>query len=254
MHSIKCNDKTCINNNDCSNIEKAMLASSHEKRIQLQQREHALMQKQRELHLQLQKLYLEQQQLDSNDAPEKSESIPFHSGLEYEIPSYCANCLGDVFEPSSKNSLSSEYSRKNIESNSGSALREEGAQMSPLSDHGRLEAIKLQILLKLGLKKKPNVTNYLPKQYIFDTLRRSGDPINNNDFSMLFESSEETKDQDFELNEVQELKSLRNGSNVEELKSEEKKETSPEEDQEFDDFYGKTREIITFAEKGKYMI
>lgn len=242
MHTIEGNNP-CLNG-DCNNETTKLLRQ--EKRLSIQQRELELMQKQKELQLQLQKLYLEQHQLEleMKDAPDTSA----YTGLEYEIPSYCANCLGDSFEPSAKSSLSSEYARKNSEDMSAS-----NQQLPQLSDHGRLEAIKFQILLKLGLKNKPNVTSSLPKQFIFDTLRRSGDPtLNWNDYTMLFQSSDNNLEtRDLVLDQLQQLK-VNNDSVVDDLKAEEFKEPpQPEDDQEFDDFYGRTREIITFAEKGE---
>lgn len=39
----------------------------------------------------------------------------------------------------------------------------------------RLESIKYQILMKLGLKQKPNITNTLPKHVIMETLYRAKD-------------------------------------------------------------------------------
>lgn len=226
---------------DCDNDA---IQLRQEKRLNLQHREHELMQKQKELQLQLQRLYLEQHQLESesNDEPEAE--------VQYEIPSYCVNCLGDVLEPKSKSSLSSEFSRKSNDGSSASSQQGE-TQMPPLSDHSRLEAIKFQILLKLGLKNKPNVTSSLPKQFIFDTLRRSGDPsINPNDYTMLFQSSDDLETRDLVLDQLQQLK-MSNESNIDDLMSEDLKEAPPEDDQEFDDFYGRTREIITFAERGE---
>lgn len=41
------------------------------------------------------------------------------------------------------------------------------------SDDVRLESIKRQILSRLGLKRKPNVTHPLPKQFIWDTIYRA---------------------------------------------------------------------------------
>lgn len=239
MHTINCNNPSCVSG-DCD--DDAIQLLRHERRLSIQQREYALMQKQKEIQLQLQKLYLEQHQLETelNDTPVESE---VNSGLEYEIPSYCANCLGDAFESSTKSSLSSEYSRKNSEP------IEELNQQLPLSDHGRLEAIKFQILLKLGLKNKPNVTNTLPKQFIFDTLRRSGDPVVN-DFTMLLQSSDSKDTRDLVLDQLQHLK-MNNDSIADELKAEDLKESPLEDDQEFDDFYGRTREIIAFADKGE---
>lgn len=243
MHTINCNNPSCVSG-DCDNDAIQMLR--HERRLSMQQREYDLMQKQKELQLQMQKLYLEQRQLETelNDTPADSES---ESALEYEIPSYCANCLGDAFDSSTKSSLSSEFSRKGSEETAEEPIQ----QIPPMSDHGRLEAIKFQILLKLGLKNKPNVTNTLPKQFIFDTLRRSGDPTANaNDFTMLFQSSDDKDTRDLMLDQLQHLK-MSNDSLVEELKAEDLKESPLEDDQEFDDFYGRTREIITFADRGE---
>lgn len=231
-------NSSCLSG-DCINENSKLLR--HEKRLSIQQREIELMEKQKELQLQLQKLYVEQHQLEleMKDAPDTN----VFEGFEYEIPSYCANCLGDTFEPSAKSSLSSEFSRKSVPSQ----------QIPQLSDHSRLEAIKFQILLKLGLNKKPNITSSLPKQFIFDTLRRSGDPtLNWNDYSMLFQSSESNLDsRDLVLDQLQSLK-VNNDNSTDNLKAEDLKEPHPlEEDQDFDDFYGRTKEIITFAEKGK---
>lgn len=242
MHTITCNSPSCLNG-DCDTVAKVL---RHEKRLSIQQREYELIQKQKELQIQLQKLYAEQHQLDAEmrDSPE----LKAFTGVEYEIPSYCANCLGDSFEPSAKSSLSSEFSRKNSEETDTSSQ-----QIPQLSDHSRLEAIKFQILLKLGLKNKPNVTSPLPKQFIFDTLRRSGDPaLNMNDFPMYLQSSDSIETRDLVLDQLQQLKVNASESIVDELKAEEtfKEHSVPEDDQEFDDFYGRTQEIITFAEKG----
>lgn len=247
MHTIKCNDSSCLNQ-DCDGDEVKLLI--HEKRLYLQRREYELIQKQKELQRQLQKLYSEQHQLESevNDEP-KVESE--YSGLEYEIPSYCANCLGDAFEPSSKSTLSSEYSRKTPDGLSV-ASQQEDVQTPQLSDHGRLEAIKFQILLKLGLKNKPNVTNSISKQFIFDALQRSGE-TKINDYTMLFQSSDNMEMHDLVSDQLQQMKTS-NQSKNEDILSEELKEAQPEDDHEFDDFYGRTREIISFAEKGKFFV
>lgn len=88
------------------------------------------------------------------------------------------------------------------------------------SDKLRLEAIKRQILQKLGLRAKPNVTHSLPKEVVMATLSRAeeGDPsgafAGNPDFSTTSEK------------------------------------TASMETVEADDFYGRTSEIISFAEQG----
>lgn len=86
------------------------------------------------------------------------------------------------------------------------------------SDIIRLESIKHQILSKLGLKHKPNVTQLFPKQVIIDTIMRAGEK---NFDDKLTES-------DYKRDSVQ-------------------NDMEPEPD----DFYGRTREIISFAERGK---
>lgn len=245
MHSIHCNESSCLNQ-DCDGEKVKLLI--HEKRLYLQRREYELIQKQKELQRQLQKLHLEQNQLESESNDEPRVESDVFSGLEYEIPSYCANCLGDVFEPSSKSTLSSEFSRKNSEELSLTSQQDD-IQTHQLSDHGRLEAIKLQILLKLGLKNKPNVTNSLSKQFIFDALQRSGE-TSINDFTMLFQSNDNIETHDLVSDQLHHIKTS-NQSKVEDHLNEELKE--PDEDQEFDDFYGRTREIISFAEKGEFI-
>jgi hypothetical protein len=224
MHKIDCNVLSC-SNSQCDDDKVDLLFK--EKILNFQQRENDLIQKQKDIQRQLQKLYSEQIKLEAvlRDEPQKTSKVI--SGLEYEIPSYCANCLGDIFEPSSKTTLSSEYSRK-----------KSGEVQSQLSDHGRLEAIKFQILLKLGLKSKPNVTSFMSKQFIFDTLQRSSESTVH-DFTLL-DSNEQIYAKELLPDELKNKK--RNSS-------ESTKEL--DEELEFDDFYGSTREIITFAERGK---
>ncbi|EFA05600.1 hypothetical protein TcasGA2_TC015806 [Tribolium castaneum] len=90
------------------------------------------------------------------------------------------------------------------------------------ADNLRLEAIKRQILSKLGLRHKPNVTYSLPREVIMETLSRAED---NSDFFRNFNSEENIS-----------TTSAR---------------TSTVETMDFDDFYGRTSEIISFAEQGK---
>lgn len=202
-------------------------------KISLQQHEQILLQMQNEIQVQLQNLYAEQRRLESPDAD--------GNDIGYEYPSYCANCLGDTFEPTSKNLLSSEYSRK-IDGTS-KAEKSEG-DLNQLSDHKRLESIKQQILLKLNLREKPNITNSIPKQFILDTLHRAGE----RDFeytTMMMKTAPLPRSSDDPV--VERLQQLRrNGSD---LGDDEKDYV--EDEGEFDDFYGRTREIITFAERGE---
>lgn len=89
----------------------------------------------------------------------------------------------------------------------------------------RLESIKEQILTKLGLKSKPNVTKWLPKEVIKKTLTMAEeDPA----WSFVQKDYPQTL-----------------------LPS-----TTPYQlsDSEPDDFYGRTSEIIGFAEPGKTLL
>lgn len=95
------------------------------------------------------------------------------------------------------------------------------------SDSIRLEAIKHQILMKLGLKDKPNVTHHLPKEVIMETLFRAEE-------SGGFLGDAESQEDDPEMPTT----SARS-SNMDM--------------QDFDDFYGRTSEIITFAEQGEHI-
>lgn len=88
------------------------------------------------------------------------------------------------------------------------------------NDNLRLEAIKTQILSKLGLRQKPNVTHSLPKEVIMQTLYRAED--SQNAFSNMSEDTPTTSTRTAGLETV-----------------------------DVDDFYGRTSEIISFAEKGK---
>ncbi|XP_066139280.1 inhibin beta chain [Euwallacea fornicatus] len=87
------------------------------------------------------------------------------------------------------------------------------------SDELRLDAIKQQILQKLGLKAKPNVTHSLPKELVMATLSRT----QKEEFSRMYEEYHYWGD----------------SSNLETV--------------DVDDFYGKTSEIISFAEQGSWV-
>jgi len=230
------------NNDDDDDSDVRQLRN--EKRLKLQQREHDLLEMQRELKVQLHQVYMEQQQLAAaGDAPDMATTIA-DDAVAFEIPSYCANCLGDIYEPSGKSSLSSEFSRNDGDVNKDA--KPDGEPTPPqLSDTNRLEAIKQQILLKLGFKNKPNITNTLPKQFAIDTLRRTGDPTFNFDqhATLLLQAGDVSSfDVMEQLNQLKEG----NASHV--------NETQQEDDNDFDDFYGKTREIIIFADRGKLRV
>ncbi|XP_045466196.1 inhibin beta chain [Harmonia axyridis] len=88
------------------------------------------------------------------------------------------------------------------------------------SDNLRLEVIKKQILSKLGLRDKPNVTYSLPREVVLETLYRA----ENSEFFNTY------RDEDF--------------VSTTSARSESKDQM------DVDDFYGRTSEIISFAEEG----
>lgn len=98
------------------------------------------------------------------------------------------------------------------------------AELKSETDNLRLEAIKRQILSKLGLKHKPNVTHTLPREIIMDTLFRAEDSDG--------------------------LKYAKNEEDVSTTSA----RTSNLETVDVDDFYGRTSEIISFAEQGKNIL
>lgn len=98
--------------------------------------------------------------------------------------------------------------------------RERGKHPLPIEiDSLRLEAIKRQILSKLGMIKKPNVTLEVSRDVVLQTLYRAQETLPPN-------HEEDTDSPTTKL---------------------------PQHESEPDDFYGRTSEIITFAEPGKQL-
>lgn len=97
-------------------------------------------------------------------------------------------------------------------------------RMRKETDKLRLEVIKKQILQKLGLKHKPNVTRSLPKEVIMDTLYRAEDDDVSDDYLRDFDRG---------------FSSTSARSRI-------------LEQPEGDEFYGRMSEIIVFAKEGKH--
>ena len=92
-----------------------------------------------------------------------------------------------------------------------------------LADEARLESIKRQILVKLGMHVKPNVTTVPSRDFILETLLRAEESL----------ESESAKGHDVHPETGRDS------------------ETTTVDGVE-DDFFGKTSEIIAFAEQGKH--
>lgn len=206
----------------------------------LQEREKSLLEMQRELQKELHRVHIEQRELDHPESIGK-EDVDIES---HGYPSYCANCLGDTFEHANKNLLSSEFSYK-VDSITRETSQTEN-EIRQLSDHNRLELIKQQILLKLDLREKPNVTSIIPKQFILDTLDKAGA----SDFKysmMMMESPNDESDSKIDVARLQQLR-----KNNDSQFDEDTGNNDGQDDSEYDDFYGKTKEIISFADRGEF--
>lgn len=130
----------------------------------------------------------------------------------------------DEFNSQLEKTLIEESSRRPIMSCPNCLYKTD--RMRSQDDSIRLEAIKHQILMKLGLRDKPNVTHHLPREVIMETLSRAEE-------SRGYLGDAETREEDIPTTSAR----------------------SPNSDaQDFDDFYGRTSEIITFAEEGKNYI
>lgn len=131
--------------------------------------------------------------------------------------------------------------------------------LDPAPDDLRLEVIKRQILTKLGLKKPPDVdpsTVPIPRHLVLETLHRADShrrPLNqdlhykNNNKTFYYGSNE------YSYRYVEDYVTGNVGDNSELSTS----YTSSDDDaarqelqEEIDEFYAKTSEIITFAEPG----
>ncbi|CRK94500.1 CLUMA_CG008005, isoform A [Clunio marinus] len=238
INAVSCSEKL-FTKDECENNPMQLL--QNEKLLNFQKLENELLEKRKELDAQLHILYLENQKLERvlNDNIDFITNID--SQLEHDVPSYCVNCIGESFEGKSKNSLSSEYSRDRKDE-FDSYMQSAEDQTPQLSDHKRLESIKHQILLKLGLKNKPNISTSIPKQLIFDALQRSSGLSGNLKDNLTYKST----------NHRDHFQTLEKSVDTRDRGDDNKEfmESLTEDDQEVDDFYGHTREIITFGERG----
>lgn len=94
------------------------------------------------------------------------------------------------------------------------------SEFKAVSDNLRLEAIKRQILTKLGLRHKPNVTFTLPRDVIMATISRAED-------GDAFMASRDPYEEDYSTTSAR---------------------SNHPDPVDVDDFYGRTSEIITFGE------
>lgn len=152
--------------------------------------------------------------------------------------------------------------------------RDKDEEQSKTINEIRLTAIKHQILSKLGLKSKPNVTHTLSKEVILETLRRTEEAqamnYNNNnnnyhqnpqDFYLLSGDYGNTVTTNYKItNQFYQNQQFNLYNNHRQQHQQQTQEQVPfdvaynDEEQDnnvADDFYGRTREIIAFASKGK---
>ncbi|KAI4454776.1 tgf-beta family [Holotrichia oblita] len=115
-----------------------------------------------------------------------------------------------------KNSFEGSSSKTSFHSCPNCLYKTKEKDMKIESDHIRLEAIKREILSKLGLRHKPNVTHALPRDLIEKTYR-----------TITGERQDDT------------LRARNSGAR-----------SANYDTVDVDDYYGKTSEIISFAEQG----
>lgn len=109
----------------------------------------------------------------------------------------------------------------------------EEQHQEPAVDSARIESIKRQILVKLGLSAKPNVSAIPPRDFILETLLRAE------------ESVLDPAASSYRPHQAEDLFSTSTATTSDSSGSLPVLE---------DDFYGKTSEIIAFAEPGKLML
>lgn len=179
----------------------------------------------------------------------------------------CPNCIYNVEEP-----LISKSSSSSLTSSTAAAM---DAPAAPSKDEIRLEAIKFQILSKLGLTAKPNITHELPKQIVLDTLQRADErnanvrqllnrrrnatmtttADNEPDYHRLdYSTSNSINDFTYNTNANDNFYMYSNADAS--VRDGQGDETHSDASSDYDsvpvdDFYGTTTEIISFAEKGE---
>lgn len=103
----------------------------------------------------------------------------------------------------------------------------------PEADRLRLEAIKSQILSKLGLREKPNVTHSMPREMVLETLFRAEDVDDDDNDDAFAEGTARRREWPWTTEEARDRHDGHVGDQ-----------------QDYDDFYARTSEIISFAEQG----
>lgn len=113
-----------------------------------------------------------------------------------------------------------QHSKGTVEEAPRLPYEEKGCNPPCTDDDYRREAIKYQILSKLGLKEKPHIRLPVPRDVVLETLYRAGGNI-------------------------------LSGSGKEEAKQASREEDEELSEGDSEDYFGKTSEIIAFAEPGK---
>jgi hypothetical protein len=119
------------------------------------------------------------------------------------------------------------------------------ASNRPLAERLKVEAIKKQILSKLNLPERPNITASIPRELVLEALRKAQLDTNGNNYHSFtphmysissVDLSQSTPHQNFHSTHQT---------------SYQESDTSNFISSSSDDYYGKTSEIIAFAEPGK---
>lgn len=122
------------------------------------------------------------------------------------------------------------------------------ASNRPLAERLKVEAIKKQILSKLNLPERPNITASIPRELVLEALRKAQLDTNNyhsfTPHTFSFSSAHSPQP------DLSQSTSHQNFHSTHQTPYQES-DTSNFISSSSDDYYGKTSEIIAFAEPGK---
>jgi hypothetical protein len=124
------------------------------------------------------------------------------------------------------------------------------ASNRPLAERLKVEAIKKQILSKLNLPERPNITASIPRELVLEALRKAQLDTNGNNyhsFTPHIYSISSVHSQQTDLSQSTPHQNFHSTHQT----SYQESDTSNFISSSSDDYYGKTSEIIAFAEPGK---
>lgn len=242
-----------------------------------------------------------------NDSSSKINNYNNYSDLQLLSPTFSSSSSSSFSSTNSNTNSASELYPATIDNNNNNDdfISDKEKKQSEIDrkiiDEFRLEAIKAQILSKLGLKSKPHVTHTVSRDIVLETIQRaketyfnydnnnmnnyhrnaydlyyiSGDNsangANNNNYNQNYDNSNNNNNKNGEFdykmtNDYYERQQYANYNQHQPVydtmyesaqQQQRQQQFPPDFDQvenEPDDFYAKTSEIISFAGKGEYLL